>query len=164
VFTYQKFLKLLTIFDVFWGRRSKIYHGIRDGGAKAAAIADVGIAKEYNGNTIFNVNNPANECMGGHYHVNAGHVNGKILEFVTTDWVDNKIEVLFVGAPVAGQIGPHQLNTSSFEVKIYRYYGTVLREVDHQLMVDTVSQNITFFKVGLVPAFKGRVVIYGAEI
>ena len=66
--SYQKFLKLLSIFDVFWGRRSKIFHGIKDGGARAVAINDPSKAISYHGNTIFNVNDPSNEADGGHEH------------------------------------------------------------------------------------------------
>lgn len=64
----KDFIKKLITLDVFWGRRSKIFHGVRDGGAKATSISNDGVAKEWNGNTIFNVNHPDNECFGGHYH------------------------------------------------------------------------------------------------
>jgi len=66
------FVKKLVIFDVFWGRRSKIYHGVKDGGAKAATIADPSVAIAHNGSTIFNVNNPLNDSHGGHFHSVAG--------------------------------------------------------------------------------------------
>jgi len=65
------FLKKLLIFDVIWGRRTKIFKGLKDGGAKAAAIGDPTIAKAHNGSTIFNVNKSVNEPCGGHYHVDS---------------------------------------------------------------------------------------------
>ena len=64
----RQFIKKLVMLDVFWGRRSKIHHGIKDGGAGATTIDDVQKAKVYKGNSIYNVNDSDNEVNGGHFH------------------------------------------------------------------------------------------------
>lgn len=67
--TLVQFIKKLVMLDVIWGKRSKLVSGCKDGGAKATEIANTNIAKEWNGNTIYNLNHPANlPIHGGHFH------------------------------------------------------------------------------------------------
>lgn len=66
--TWTSFIKKLIALDVFWGRRSKIFHGIKDGGAYADSLGDPTRAIKVAGRTIFNINNVSNEFQGGHYH------------------------------------------------------------------------------------------------
>jgi hypothetical protein len=74
--TIREFIKRLVMFDVFWGRRSKMYHGIKDGGAKATLIGDSSQAIISGGSTIFNVNHPSVDPLGGHFHSIGGGSGG----------------------------------------------------------------------------------------
>lgn len=98
------FLKKLVIFDVFWGRRSKIFKGVKDGGAKATSIGDSTKAILWNGSTIFNINDPDFEAFGGHTHDFNALVNtpalgsettlkSEILNCLTTDQVGDWVVI-----------------------------------------------------------------------
>ena len=157
------FIKKLQIFDVIFGRRAKILHGIKDGGAKAIEIADPTIAKVYNGNTIFNVNSSVNECQGGHYHtVDITPVDhSKIcLHFEIADWINHQIEIIATGIPVAGQIGPHNLGTPCINSQVWQDEATRFRQVGVEMIINPTTNNVTLKKAPKYD-FKGRVILLG---
>jgi hypothetical protein len=161
------FIKKLIILDVIWGRRTKLLTGIKDGGAKATEIGDSNIAKEYDGNTIFNVNNPANcPLHGGHYHDPSSFVSDPTeicLNFNITDWVDNKITVIYSGIPTAGQIGPHLQNSTCMNIQTYQKVNIPsigsFKEVDLQIIIDSATKNILLIKSAKPVEFAGKVFI-----
>jgi hypothetical protein len=158
------FIKKLQIFDVIWGRRAKILHGIKDGGTKAIEIADPNIAKIYNGSTIFNVNSSVNECGGGHYHtVDITPVDhSKIcLHFDITDWIGHKIEVISSGTPGPGQIGPHNLGTPCINSQVWQDEVSKFRQVGVEMFINPTNNNVTLWKTPRYD-FKGRVILMGA--
>lgn len=159
----KEFIKKLIAFDVLWGRRTKKMVGIRDGGADAASIGDPDIAKEWNGNTIYNVNHPNNICTGGHYH-SVEATKEKCFDFQITDWVNNQITVIKSGVPVVpGEIGPHGISATCFDVTINKDDGTRFRRVFTNIYIDKATQNIILIKSGAYPNFKGRVIIEGVS-
>lgn len=86
--------------DVFWGLRSKVFHGIKDGGARATVIGDLTRARIHNGASVFNVDNPANEPMGGHYHdPSGGSFETKNTMYVNIKRTDIYIEDGSIGRP-----------------------------------------------------------------
>jgi len=159
--TLTEFVKKLITFDVFWGRRSKIHHGVRDGGTKATSIGNSLIAKVHNGNSIFNVNHPDNECQGGHYHDPFIHNEKVCLSFDVSDWVNNQIEIIASGVPGPGQIGPHTYATSNcFQVQVYKRIAiNACKEVFTAIVVDCNTRSIYLRKTSLPPAFNGKVII-----
>jgi hypothetical protein len=62
------FIKKLLILDVIFGKRSKMIHGIKDGGTLATSINDESVSRIRSGNSIFNLDNSINEPYGGHFH------------------------------------------------------------------------------------------------
>ena len=162
MFDIKNILKIFQIFDVFWGRRSKIYHGIKDGGAKATAIADPSKATELNGNTIFNVNHPDNECFGGHYHNATVDPTEVCFEIKFSDWVNNRIEIIASGVPVIGQIGPHGFTTTCLQVQIFKTLSGALgdfKEVELCIIINSTTRSVFLCKSGLAPNFSGKVVL-----
>lgn len=157
---FISFIKKLQIFDIFWGRRSKIFHGINDGGAKAIAIADPDVAIKWQNRSIFNVNNLGNECQGGHYH--AVDFSKLCFPFEITDWVNNQIEIIATGIPVAGQIGPHQISGDCFDVAVWQDIGARGKEVQVQVFVDKVTKNIILKKTPR-NHFKGHAILEGVK-
>lgn len=154
------FIKKLQILRAIYGRASVMLRGIRDGGAKAAEIGDINIARAHNGNTIFNVNHPDNECSGGHYHDSSEIVDhSKVcLTFNSTDWVNNKIEIIATGTPSAGQIGPHLLTNYCLETQIWQNFNNSQKEVYVDVLVDKSNLKITLRKTPR-NHFNGRVMI-----
>ena len=160
--SFNSFLKKLIIFDVFWGRRSKIFHGIRDGGAKALEIGDSNKARISNGNTIFNVNDPDFECQGGHFHLLPDEKKTICLNFSSTDWVNNQIEIIYTGTPGPGQIGPHTLTLGCLNAEIYQLISSPLgtfKKVDVQIIINDSNRHIFLLKSPLPGVFSGRVLI-----
>ena len=159
--TLTEFVKKLITFDVFWGRRSKIFHGVRDGGAKAASIGNNLIAKAHDGNTIFNVNHPQNECQGGHYHDPFLHNEKVCLDFAISDWVNNQIEIIATGIPGPGQIGPHTYDAANcFQVQVYKKIAVNIgKEVFTSIVINGNTKSIYLRKTSLPPAFNGKVII-----
>ena len=159
----MSFIKKLQIFKVIYGRAATILRGINDGGAKANEINDQNIAKVLNGRTIFNVNNLANECGGGHYHTSDTVVidQKKIcLHFEISDWVGHKIEVIATGVPASGQIGPHNLGTNCINSQVWQDLVGQYREVGVEMYVDSTTSNVILRKSPRYD-FKGRVILTG---
>jgi hypothetical protein len=150
------------ILDVFWGRRSKVYHGIKDGGAKAIAIGNPNIAQVHNGNSIFNVNDPSMECQGGHFHT-PKDPNEVCFEFDFTDWVNNKITIIATGVPGIGQIGPHNQTSTCMSIITYKKIDVPsidsFKMVDVEIIIDSATKNIILRKSPLPSSFSGKVVI-----
>ena len=153
------------MFDVFWGRRSKIHHGIKDGGAKAGTIGNTDIALEHNGNTIFNVNHPDNECLGGHYHdpTTVPDPTEACVEFDITDWNDNKIIVLATGIPNIGEVGPHGQTNTCMMIQVYKSIGVPsigsFKEVLLDIIIDSSTRDVILRKSALAPKFSGKVIL-----
>lgn len=83
--------------------------------------------------------------------------------FAAADWgagVANQVTILRTGAPVAGQIGPHNLmDADSYVVQVYRDSDDEL--VDTGVIVNSTTGDITITKTGLGAAFDGRIIIVG---
>lgn len=156
------FIKRLIALDVFWGRRSKIFHGIKDNGAIAASINDTSKAISSNGCTIFNVNNLENEPQGGHYHtvIDTSEI---CLLFEASDWVNNKIVIIPSGTPIAGQIGPHNQTNSCMSIQKYEKLNILgkntFKEVDFEVFIEENTYNITMYKSSKTSPFAGKVKI-----
>ena len=163
--SFKEFIKKLEIFNVIWGRWTKIVFGIKDGGAKATEINDPSRAKLYNGNTIFNINHPDNLCngaAGGHYHdVTAVSENEICLNFVESDWVNNKIEVIASGTPSNGQIGPHTYGGAQcLGVEVKEKITSILyKQVGVNVIIDNTTKMIYLRKAPLAKSFSGKVLI-----
>lgn len=159
----MSFIKKLQIFKVIYGRASTILRGLNDGGQKAIEINDENVAKVFNGRTIFNVNNPVNECGGGHFHTADTIITdpSKIcLHFEVTDWVDHKIEVIAAGTPTVGQIGPHNLTASCVNSQVWQDETSRFREVGVEIRIDPTTKSVTLWKSPRYD-FKGRVILMG---
>lgn len=80
--------------------------------------------------------------------------------FAAGDWVSNAITIVQMGAPGAGEIGPHSLGiASSYTVNVYRDSDD--EAVDVGVVVDGGTGNVTLTKSGLGPSFDGRIMIVG---
>jgi len=142
-----------------------MYHGIKDGGAKAAEIGDANIAREHNGATIFNVNQLDNECLGGHYHDPSilPDPTEVCVGFEITDWVNNEIKVLATGVPGRGEIGPHNQTNTCMMIQIYKKIGVPsvdsFKRVYVQVIIDSSNRDVILRKAPLAPAFSGKVIL-----
>ena len=154
-------IKKLAMLKAIWGRRATVLTGLNDNGAKAAEINNPNIAKESQGRTIFNVNHLSNECGGGHYHTSDTIVDSSkvCLNFIETDWINNKIEVIASGNPTIGQIGPHGLSNTCLETQVWKDIGNDFKEVDLEVIVNKTTRNITLIKSPRPGIFSGKIMM-----
>jgi len=88
----------------------------------------------------------------------------KCVEFTSSDWYNNRIEVIKSGVPtVPGQIGPHGLDAPTgycYEAHTSEHLDADNKiKVELPIKINKSTGLVTIFKTGLVPAFNGSVVI-----
>ena len=84
------------------------------------------------------------------------------LAFFAQDWAGkSKLEIIRVGTPSLGQIGPHLLLPGGYNISVYRMFGddSFVKKVGLTIIVNRNNGIITMWKSGLTPAFSGYVVI-----
>ena len=138
-------------------------------GRIAVVVNDTAIANlSLGGATVYNVDNETATglCDGsGIAKVFADHYHGEqkpdniAIRFDGLDWVNNRIEVLRIGVPGAGQIGPHNLTTPYFQAQVYKDIPIGARQVSVNIIVDETTGNLFLYKSALAPNFDGYIAL-----
>ena len=80
--------------------------------------------------------------------------------FLSSDWVNNRIEVVSGGATHIGQIGPHNLAPSHiYIVQVYQKSGNTERKVSLSVEISRATGNVYLVKSALAPNFEGSVML-----
>jgi hypothetical protein len=144
---HRRNMFLLDTLDISTGLLQEIIDAVLENLGLGAAIGDVLVRAPDGSGEIWAPTN----------------VLGRSFSFVASDWSSgtvNEIDIIRLGAPAAGQIGPHKYDSSGpYQVLVFKETGSVVTQVDCEVETNVVTGNITIRKAGLAPDFDGRAVI-----